>query len=154
MDALGTGPENPDTPDVQSLLTRHFDLMRALTPEEGCHVILPAKLNAEVALLIGVRRNGTLPGIGALKQIGPDHGELKSMHTVAEARGQGVARKLLEALTAAAKARGIARLSLETGTAPAFGPARALYAKAGFEECPPFADYKPYPLSVYMTKSL
>lgn len=154
MDTLKTGREDPQAPEVQTLLARHFDLMRSLTPAEGCHVIAPEKLDAEVALLIGVREEGALLGIGALKEIEAGHGELKSMHVTETARGKGVSRMLLNALTDAALSRGLTRLSLETGTDAAFAAARGLYRTAGFTECPPFADYEVYPLSVYMTKAL
>lgn len=46
------------------------------------------------------------------------------------------------------------RLSLETGTPSDFAAARALYAKAGYAECPPFGDYELDPFSVFMTKAL
>ena len=36
----------------------------------------------------------------------------------------------------------------------AFAPARRLYERFGFEPCPPFADYRPDPHSVYMTLPL
>ena len=154
MDALTPSIEDPSAPDVQTVLERHFDLMRSQTPEEGCHVIEPKSFAAEGAMLLGIRRDGALLGIGALKKIAPDHGELKSMHTLSEARGQGVARALLLALIATARTQGLSRISLETGTAPEFAAARSLYLSEGFAECPPFAEYKPYPLSVYMTRTL
>lgn len=37
---------------------------------------------------------------------------------------------------------------------PAFEPARALYARYGFEPCGPFAGYRVDPNSVFMTKRL
>ena len=36
----------------------------------------------------------------------------------------------------------------------AFAPARALYARFGFELCGPFADYVDDPDSVFMTRGL
>ena len=45
-------------------------------------------------------------------------------------------------------------ISLETGAEEFFGPARALYARHSFVECEPFADYRPDPLSVFMTREL
>ena len=33
-------------------------------------------------------------------------------------------------------------------------PARRLYEKFGFEYCEPFADYRPDPLSVFLTRTL
>ena len=53
-----------------------------------------------------------------------------------------------------AEARGYQRVSLETGTMDAFGPARALYRKAGFRPCAPFGPYTVNPYSVCMTMAL
>lgn len=90
-------------------------------------------------------------GIGALKRLSADHGEVKSMHT---ARRRGVGGALLEKIIASARAAGLKRLSLETGSQDYFGPARALYARQGFVECGPFADYKLDPNSVFMTRQV
>ena len=49
---------------------------------------------------------------------------------------------------------GFQRLSLETGSMEAFAPARALYKKAGFVPCGPFAGYPDSPNSTYMTMVL
>jgi putative acetyltransferase len=59
---------------------------------------------------------------------------------------------MLTHLIAEAKAAGIARLSLETGSQDMFRPARILYEKAGFAECPPFEGYVDDPNSVFMTR--
>ena len=96
----------------------------------------------------------TLVGVGALRRLSADHGEVKSMHTAVAARGRGVGAALLRHIVAAARARGVTRLSLETGSWPYFAPARALYARHGFVECPPFGDYRPDPNSVFMTLTL
>ena len=92
--------------------------------------------------------------MGALKPISEDHGELKSMHVIDEARGRGLARGLLRHLIEEARAAGMSRVSLETGSQQAFGAARALYRAEGFRECPPFADYGPDPNSVFLTLML
>jgi putative acetyltransferase len=39
---------------------------------------------------------------------------------------------------------------LETGTEDYFAPARRLYLRHGFTECPPFGDYRLDPNSVFM----
>jgi putative acetyltransferase len=57
-------------------------------------------------------------------------------------------------MLAEAKRRGYTRVSLETGSMEFFRPARALYARFGFAPCPPFADYRADPNSVFMTKAL
>jgi hypothetical protein len=54
---------------------------------------------------------------------------------------------------AARRATGFAG-RLETGTVPAFAPARALYASAGFRPCGPFGDYQPMDTSTFMTLEL
>jgi len=154
MDALSAAREDPATADVKALLIRHFEMMRAGSPEESCHVTPPESFGDQDETLLGVRRDGVLLGIGAIKEIATGHGELKSMHTAAEARGQGVARAILEALLAEAQQQGLTRLSLETGTAEMFAPARGLYENAGFEVCPPFGDYVIDPLSVFMTRAV
>ena len=58
---------------------------------------------------------------------------------------------MLTHLVRVAAERGYERLSLETGSMAAFGPARALYASAGFTLCGPFAAYQPSPTSTFMT---
>lgn len=95
-----------------------------------------------------------LLGIGALHRLSHDEAEIKSMHTVAAARGHGVARAVLTRLLEHAQNLGITRVSLETGSAAEFGPARELYASAGFEVCGPFADYVASPHNTFMTKAL
>ncbi len=67
---------------------------------------------------------------------------------------QGVAAQMLVHIIGEARSRDIKRLSLETGSSPAFEPALALYRNHGFEECEPFADYKPDPFSRFMTRVL
>ena len=73
------------------------------------------------------------------------------MHTAEAARGRGVGSAILLQIMSAARARGMLRLSLETGSWPYFSPARALYARHGFVECPPFGEYRADPNSVFMT---
>ncbi len=81
------------------------------------------------------------------------HAEIKSMHILAERRGQGLSRRMLDHLVAHAKSLGFSRLSLETGSQPGFAPARGLYRNAGFEECGPFEGYGPTEF-VFMTRLL
>jgi putative acetyltransferase len=100
------------------------------------------------------RERGELLAVGALKQLEPDHAEIKSMHTAQAARGRGIARAMLGHLIDLARERGCIRVSLETGAIPAFAPARALYASAGFVECGPFGGYKPSPFNIFMTLML
>lgn len=146
--------DRPDDPEVRALLSRHFELMRSTSPEESCHVLDPDALLDAGAVLLAARDAGRVVAVGALTRIGPEHGELKSMHTAAEARGRGIARSILQALMLEAEVMGLTRLSLETGSGREFVGARALYETHGFSECPPFGGYAKDPLSVFMTRSL
>jgi putative acetyltransferase len=96
----------------------------------------------------------SLAGCGALKELDPQHAEIKSMRMASSHRRKGVAKQLLQHMLDEAKHRGYTRVSLETGSMDFFLPARALYASFGFEHCPPFADYIEDPNSVFMTKEL
>jgi putative acetyltransferase len=146
-----TGPDA----DADALLSAHFDLMRAQSPAESCHVMTADALRASGArVLLGRDAGGEAVAIGALKPLGEGAAELKSMHCRRDRRGQGLGRALLDHLLAEARAAQIRTLWLETGSAAPFAPARALYAAAGFTECPPFGDYIADPLSVYMTRAL
>lgn len=97
---------------------------------------------------------GGLLGMIALRPFSPHEGEIKSMHTVAEARGKGVARALLDALEEHAAATKLTALYLETGTHPAFDAARRFYAARGYAPCAPFAAYTASDENVFMSKNL
>ena len=122
-------------------------------PSEGVHVLDPDALDAAVTFF-GLRVDGKLLGIGALKQLDPEHVELKSMHTAVAARGRGVGRALVDHLVAVAAARGVRRISLECGAGQAFVPALSLYTAAGFVSCGPFGEYTQTPDNVFMTRVL
>jgi putative acetyltransferase len=100
------------------------------------------------------REDGELLAVGALKQLAPGHGEIKSMHTAQTARGRGIGRAMLGHLIGLARERGCHRVSLETGAIPAFAPARALYASAGFVPCGPLDEYAESPFNTFMTLTL
>jgi len=93
-------------------------------------------------------------GIGAIRHLGPDQAEIKSMHTAEAARGRGIGRSMLAHLLEVARTRGFRRVSLETRTTAAFAPARALYQSAGFTSCGPFAGYQPSEDNLFMTLEL
>ncbi len=140
--------------DVVAVLERHLAFAREHTAPEAVFALDGPRLQQAGVTVFCARREGHVVGIGALKELDPLHGELKSMHTVAEARGQGVGRAMVDHLVDVAQARGYARVSLETGAGDAFVPARALYRGAGFVPCGPFDDYPDAATSVFMTREL
>jgi putative acetyltransferase len=146
--------DDPRRDDVRALLERHLAFAKAVTPPEDVHALeLDGLLDASVTFF-SLRDEGRLLGVGAIKQLDPGHAELKSMHTVAEARRRGVGRAIVEHLLGVAAERGVSRVSLETGAMDAFAPARSLYASMGFEPCGPFGDYAASPNSAFMTRVL
>ena len=153
-DRLTVGREDPLTPDLGLLFERHHAFCHADTPPESIHMMDRAGLAAEGVALFVLRDAGQPLAMGAIKRIGEEHGEIKSMHVLDEARGRGLAALMVTHLVEAGREMGLARLSLETGAQPSFAPARALYARAGFAECPPFGDYRPDPMSVFMTRAI
>ena len=143
-----------DDPRVVELLSAHLVRARAETAPGSAHALDLSGLQAPEVTFWSAWEGETLAGVGALKQLSADHGEVKSMHTAEAMRRRGVGSAILRHIIASARARGMSRLSLETGSWPYFAPARALYARHGFVECPPFGDYRPDPNSVFMTLAL
>jgi len=140
--------------EIRALLAEHLDNMHQLSPPESVHALdLSGLLKPEITFWT-IWSNGELLGCGALKELTPAHGEIKSMRTSSAHRRQGVARAMLEHIMAEARRRSYARLSLETGSMPAFEPARRLYESFGFTYCPPFAEYTEDPNSVFLTRTL
>jgi putative acetyltransferase len=146
--------DDPRAADVRALLGRHLAYARENTDPEEVYALEVDALVDPAVSFFSYRMDGELLGVAALKQLDPSHGEIKSMHTAQEARGRGIGRALVDHLLAVARTRGYTRVSLETGAGPAFAAARALYARAGFEPCPPFGGYAPSPNSACMTLAL
>lgn len=146
--------ESPLGADLRLLMERHTADMHADTPPESVHMLDASQLAIPEVAFFVLREAGVPAAMGAFKRIDADHAEIKSMHVLAEARGRGLSRAMLEHLMTHAKAAGYKRLSLETGIQPIFVAARALYLKAGFDECRPFEGYALDPNSVFMTRTL
>jgi putative acetyltransferase len=143
-----------DDSRVVALLDLHVTRARAETARGSAHALDLSGLRAPEVTFWSAWEGDEVVGVGALRRLSADHGEIKSMHTAEAARGRGVGSAMLRHIMAAAQARGLSRLSLETGSWPYFEPARALYARHGFVECEPFGDYRDDPNSVFMTLSL
>ena len=140
--------------EILALLEAHLAAMARESPPESRHALDPEGLRAPEVTMWTAWEGGELLGCGALKEIAPDHGEIKSMRTAETHLRRGVGTRILEHLIEEARRRSYRRLSLETGCMAAFEPARRLYLRFGFEPCGPFADYRVDPNSVYMTMAL
>lgn len=141
-------------PDIRALLEEHFAGMLANSPAGSCHFLDFEGLKGPGVTFWSIWDDGSLAGMGALKQHDTTLGEVKSMRTHTDHLRKGVAQVMLTHIMAVARSRGLSRLSLETGSADAFQPAIALYRANGFVDCPPFADYREDPFSRFMTLEL
>jgi putative acetyltransferase len=141
-------------PRVVDLVRHHLTTARAATAPGSAHALDLAGLQSLDISFWTMWEDDTLLGIGALKRLSADHGEVKSMHTAQSMRRRGAGSAMLRHIIAAARASGMSRLSLETGSWGYFLPAQAFYRRHGFVECPPFADYALDPNSVFMTLDL
>jgi putative acetyltransferase len=141
-------------PEIAELLTEHLRCLAEVSPPESRHALNLEELRKPEITFWSVWQGRELVGCGALRELDPRHGEIKSMRTAKGHVRKGVATMLLEHIVSEAKRRGYCRLSLETGSMPYFEPAHQLYRKFGFKTCPPFDGYVDDPNSVFMTREL
>jgi putative acetyltransferase len=139
---------------VANLLRVHTTRAKAETARGSAHALDLAALQSPDISFWTIWDDETLLGFGALKRLSADHGEIKSMHIADALRRRGAGSAILRHIITTARARGMSRLSLETGSWDYFRPARELYRRHGFSECPPFADYLPDRNSVFMSLDL
>lgn len=140
--------------DFAALIEAHLAHAFANSPAESVHAMALGGLAMPGVSVWGARVGGQLVGVGALKELSADHGEVKSMHTAAAHRGKGVGRAILDFLLAECRRRGYTAVSLETGSNAAYAPARTLYEAAGFAPTAPFAGYTADPNSTFYTLAL
>jgi putative acetyltransferase len=143
-----------DSSDVKALLELHFGMMRSLSPPNACHVLPVDRLRDPAVTFWSAREDGELVGVGALKELEPGHGEVKSMRTSHRSLGRGVGRAVLHHIVAEAKTRCYRRLSLETGSTRPFAAALSLYESEGFVPCGPFNGYSATPFTRFFTRQL
>lgn len=140
--------------EVAALLRLHLDEMYSWSPPESVHAMPIERLRAPDVTFYSAWDGDRLAAVGALKEIDPSRGELKSMRAAPDYRGEGAGRAMLEHLMAEANRRGYRWLGLETGRPEPFRPAQRLYTGFGFAECEPFGDYVSDDFSMCMSRSL
>ncbi len=139
---------------VKALIAEHLQGMAADSPPESIHALNLDGLKKPEITFWCAWEGDDLLGCGAIKELDPEHAELKSMRTASAHLRKGVARNILAHIIEVATDRGYKRISLETGSMDSFIPARKLYEDFGFEYCGPFADYILDPNSAFMTKTI
>jgi putative acetyltransferase len=148
--AFRIAPEDPATTEIAALIRDAEAHSARLYPAESNHHLpLEALRRDGVRFLVARDAADRAVGIGAVALHGT-WAEIKSMWVVEAVRGLGVAGLILERLLALAAEAGAGVVRLETGVAS--HSALALYGRFGFVRCPPFADYRDDPLSVFMER--
>ena len=127
---------------MQTLLADHLAGMHKNSPPDSVYALDLSGLRMPSVSVWTAWEGDELMGIGALKQLSPSTGEIKSMRTDSRHLRQGVGAALLDHIISEARRRGYRRLSLETGSVPEFEAALALYRKRGFETGDAFGDYQ------------
>ena len=139
------GVEAPDSAAAQWCLEKYFAEL-ATRFEAGFDVVRSNSASVEemtppAGFFVIARLDGAPAGCGALKVSGESTGEIKRMWTTPNARGLGIARRVLRLLEAKAREAGLTRLRLETNRA--LTEAQALYRREGYHEVAPF-NAEPY----------
>ena len=93
-------------PEIRALLEEHLRNMYELSPPESVHALDLAKLRRpDITFWTAWSDAGELLGCGALRELTPTHGEIKSMRTPQALRRRGAGRALLEHIIAEARRR-------------------------------------------------
>ena len=143
-------PGDFDDARVKALLTRHLEGMHANSPPGHVFALDWSELQKPEISFYALWDGEDLLGVGALKELEPGVGEIKSMRTADAHLRKGVAATILDHIIAEAQRRGYRRLSLETGSGPAFEPAIKLYRKHGFIEGGAFDGYEKSPFNQFL----
>lgn len=145
---------DPRGADARHCLSQYFQLLLdridTLSPDD-----LPAPEEDAIAYLgprgvfLIARLDGRPAGCVALKTLAPGVGEVKRLWVAKDARGQGLARRLMRALEDEARRLGLSRLQLDTNRA--MTEALALYRADGWSEIRP---YTAFPATHWFAKNL
>ncbi|TKZ21089.1 GNAT family N-acetyltransferase [Shimia litoralis] len=142
---------DPKSPQATALLSASHALMQDLFDPEENHYLEVDELCVPSIHFFLASRDGQTIGCVALANKGA-YGEIKSMFVDPDARGLGVAHRLMSAIQQDARAQGLTSVKLETGDK--LKSAVALYKAHGFEVCDAFGDYEANTTSLFMSKRL
>ncbi len=153
-DHLTVRPADPDSPEVQSCWQAYFDelLVRVpaarsgtfTLPEPGAPAYRPPQGRCLVAW------SDDLPvGCVALRPLDTATAEVKRLWVHDSARGQGLARRLMQTIEDEARDMGLHLLKLDTNSA--LSEALALYRATGWHETAPYTGA---PADVWLEKRL
>jgi GNAT superfamily N-acetyltransferase len=147
-------PADPNDPAALACLRAYYALLvekiAGVTPDM---LTLPlpdaAKYRPPLgAFLLATAEDATL-GCVSLRPLEGSTAEVKRLWIAPEARGQGLARRLMQAIESRARDLGYTGLKLDSNSVLA--PAIALYCATGWADCP---SYTGFPADIWMSKRL
>ena len=143
--AVVVAQEPADSADAQHCLGAYraelasrFD--GGFDPSKGNNLTVE-EMTPPAGYLLLARLDGQPVGCGALKRLGAWEGEVKRVWTAPDARGLGVASKLMDGLEQLARDVGFGIVKLDTNST--LVEAQAMYRKRGYREIAPYND-NPY----------
>jgi len=151
MTEIRVVPGDPRDAEATRLLQASHALMQSLFSEEDNHFLSIDDLCVPSIHFFVAKEGETTLGCVALADKGA-YGEIKSMFVDPDARGKGIAHRLMQHLDKQARALNLSALKLETGDS--LTEAHSLYYAHGFADCGPFGDYEESPASIFMSKAL
>ncbi|GAB5488936.1 MAG: GNAT family N-acetyltransferase [Parasphingorhabdus sp.] len=137
-------------PHVRELVTLHLEGMHDNSPQESVFALGISSLQQPDISVWTAWHSDRVAGMGALKQVNRQTGEIKSMRTHPDFLRMGIAAALLEHIIGEAQSRFYDRLCLETGSGEAFEPALKLYRRRGFTACDAFGEYEKSAFNQFM----
>ena len=144
--------ENPHSKDALLLIERLSAELGARYGDDGSGAFSPDDILVPGGAFVIARENAEPVGCGALRPLKEGIGEIKRMFVEPEARGRGIARKILRELETIAERAGYNAVWLETGTLQP--EAVALYETSGYKRIDCYGQYVDNPLSVCFEKVL
>jgi DNA-binding MarR family transcriptional regulator/GNAT superfamily N-acetyltransferase len=143
--AVVVAPEPAGSPDAVACLNAYYrELARrfdaGFDPAKG-KPVGAEDMTPPRGWFFVARLDGRPVGCGALVRLGANEGEVKRVWTAPDARGLGVARRIVAAIETAARQAGLKTLKLDTNRA--LKEAHALYRGLGYAEIARYND-NPY----------
>lgn len=153
IDTIELEVAHPKRTDVQRLLEfyryEHIGMYGHPDPNPAGDPQEPSASSVTLVVYVGT----TAAATGSITLDGPNgDAVLRRMFTRWEFRRQGLAARMVDALTEAARSLGAERILLETGVQAV--PALALYYSQGFAPVEPFGFYAEAEGSVFLGKDL
>jgi putative acetyltransferase len=142
---------DPAEPSVRVLIDELDQYMIPLYPAESNHLLDIETLRRPEMRFFSAVVDNKVMGCGGCWLHG-DYAEIKRVYVSPQARGLGLAKKLMQRIEDEARVSGRFMTRLETGIHQP--EAIGLYRALGYAECGPFGNYAPDPNSVFMEKAL